>query len=72
PSWDSNTDYRRINIPKGETIIDLLPEFPWPDTGPDIIQGNYVYAALLNFNNTAILKDSSGVEMWTFNFGPEL
>ncbi|MCD4654067.1 hypothetical protein K8T06_09035, partial [bacterium] len=42
PSWDSNTDYRRINIPKGETIIDLLPEFPWPDTGPDIIQGNYV------------------------------
>jgi len=72
PDWTSEPEFGHIDIPAGETILHLIEPFNWPVTGDEIIGRNRFYAAILNQDSSEILEISSGVEKWTFNYGPTL
>lgn len=74
PSWalydpptSYETDFYRVSIPTGQTILEVLPLFIWPDTGADVVDNLYFYGGILSADLTEILGIFDSVE---FGFGP--
>jgi len=63
PSW-SGFDYQVIQLPNGETSVQVFPEFTWPD-GVGSASGVIVYGALLNAALTSVCGNLS---MWEFGW----
>jgi len=70
PSWahyPPDVDYAEMDLPTGETVVEVIPAFTWPDTGHSAFSGIIIYGALLNQEMTAIIGD---LGMVTFGYGP--
>ncbi|MBN1356168.1 right-handed parallel beta-helix repeat-containing protein [bacterium] len=59
--------YGVMDIPTGNTNMDVLPLFEWPDTGSQTMSGLYFYGALMVPDFSAILGTWDARE---FGFGP--
>jgi hypothetical protein len=58
-------DYTIMDVETGETELEVLPEFPWPD-GAGSVNGVNWYAAMTNEAITALFGE---MDMWTFGWG---
>jgi hypothetical protein len=74
PSWvyfnppeSTGIDFRTQNIPSGDSEIEVLPEFIWPDTGDDTVTGLYFYGAFLNEMMNEVIGDW---DAQSFGYGP--
>jgi hypothetical protein len=74
PSWatydppeSTGIDFRFEDVPHGSRIIEVMPEFIWPDTGQASLGGMVFYGAMLTQDMSAILGEMA-VEEW--GFGP--
>jgi hypothetical protein len=65
--WPPGFDYQPLDLPSGLTTEVVLPEFTWPDAGPDRCGPITIWGALLN----AELTESNGtVGHDSFSYGP--
>jgi hypothetical protein len=75
PSWGmydppdfTDIDFMRIDAPTGTTNVTVISPITWPDTGPDIVTGLWIYGAMLNEEMTEILGDMAAQE---WGYGPK-
>jgi hypothetical protein len=75
PSWihfdasgSNQVDFEFIDVPTGTLAVTVLPEFPWPDTGPDTVTGLWMFGAMLTEDMTAILGNMAS-QQW--GYGPQ-
>jgi len=74
PSWSSYSppehteiDYRLMDLPVGWTEVEVVPPFPWPDTGSEGAQGLCFYGAMLDQQMTEVVGDLAAV---AWGYGP--
>ena len=73
PNWtyyrtdEGGIDYRIMDIPMGSTMIPVVPEFIWPDTGTDRVNSLWFYGAMLNPAMSEILGSYAAVN---WGYGP--
>jgi len=66
--WTQDVDYRNVYVPMGNSMLTIVPEFSWPDTGPGVVTDIVFWGALLTPDLTSLFGQMSN---WTFDFGPE-
>ncbi len=72
--WDDWTyltdqvDFVYINVPLGETSINIIPSFTWPDTGAVEIKGVLFWAAITRPDFSDIYGGPEGIGRWKFSF----
>ncbi|MBN1551125.1 CRTAC1 family protein [bacterium] len=69
-NWSQEIDAGLITLHPGETIMRILPEFRWPDTGQSTYAGIVFWGAMLNAEGTDILGGMDGLDTFEFGFGP--
>ncbi|MBN1297189.1 CRTAC1 family protein [bacterium] len=68
--WTSDVDFARIDVEPGVTLINIMPEFVWPDTGSGAFDGIRFFAAMLTHDMTDILGGLDGLGIAEFGYGP--
>lgn len=71
PSWikwsppeHTGIDFREYSLDSGDTVIDVFPEFEWPETGLEM-DGLRFIAAVTNWSMTGLASDVEIIE-WSF------
>jgi len=70
PSWVAfppDTDASAMQLPLGETPVEVIPAFTWPDTGSSRLPDVRIYGAVLDTGFTEILGD---IGVASFGYGP--
>ncbi len=74
PSWTlydppdhPDVDYRFMDVVTGTTVLNVIPEFPWPDTGESGATGLFFHGAMLNEEMSFIWGEMASVE-WGYGF----
>lgn len=70
PDWTQDVSFENIAVSYGSTDRMILPEFTWPDTGSDTVDGINFWGAMLNETMTDVIGGMEGIGNWTFGFGP--
>ncbi len=65
PSWSETPDHYIEDLPKGITMMPIIPEFQWPPTAGSFT-GAFFWGALTNPALTDILGD---IDVWEFGWG---
>ena len=69
-TWTEDVDYALMNLDHGVNLVNIFPEFTWPDTGASTFEGIRFYGAMLNDQMTDILGGTNGLAMAEFGYGP--
>lgn len=71
PGWvhypDQGIDYNIVDLDIGRTKVGIIPEFTWPDTGEQIVEGIIFWGAMTDQSISEVLGI---IGQWTFGFGP--
>ncbi len=68
-SWTHEVDYNRVNLPSGNTTINILDYFTWPDTGSLEMDNITFLAGMTDASMSGILGGTDGIGEWNFGFG---
>jgi len=69
-SWGTDVDFAVMDVQPGITVLNIMPEFIWPDTGTGSFEGIRFYGAMLNEDMTDILGGLAGMGLAEFGYGP--
>lgn len=70
-TWSEDVGYDIVDVDPGVTMINILPEFQWPDTGDGSFDGIRFYAAMLNDTMDDIIGGLDGLGFAEFGYGPK-
>jgi len=72
PSWSyydaaagTGVDYNTMDVPLGDTIVNVLEPFIWPDTGPATVTGLRFWGAMVNASAGGLVG-SYGMVEWGY------
>lgn len=69
-SWSTEVDFEVMDVDPGVTLLNIMPEFVWPDTGDSTFEGIRFYGAMLFPDMSDILGGLDGMAMEEFSYGP--
>ncbi len=72
PSWSQEIDWQLVDLPTGMTSMEIIHEFPWPDTSDIWIDGVSFMAALIDGSTGTIHGGWDGFDMKTLGFGEKV
>lgn len=70
-TWTDDVNYSLMDVDPGVTVVNILPEFSWPDTGTGSFDGIRLYAAMLNSAMDDIVGGMNGLGIAEFGYGPK-
>lgn len=68
--WTSDFDFGMVDYPSGESCVQILPDFEWPDTGSMEMSGIQFFGGLIDPVDGSLIGGPAGLGNCTFSFGP--
>ncbi len=68
--WKNDFDFKMIYLPIGKSILQILTEFEWPETGQTELNGIHFWSAMTTQDFQQVLGGMLAIGQWTFGFGP--
>ncbi len=69
-NWTSDLDFNLVDLPSGETCVQLLPDFAWPDTGSSELYAIRFLGGLIDPVTGELIGGAAGLGMCEFGFAP--
>lgn len=69
-AWSEDVAYKTMDIDPGVTVVSILAEFQWPDTGTSALEGIRFYGAMLTADMGDIEGGINGLAVADFGYGP--